>query len=150
MAYAPYHGRFSACKECGATIGFVKNRNGRWFPVDIVYNPHDPDGDYYRTGMGNHGNFTPWHKCNPFSMPAEDSTTMTGFVMTRYTAYNEILKDAVTIPDEVRGRVHTFFNSPKYYAERVMARRFMSVRDLIRMTDEEIDEIELEGRLSCW
>jgi len=45
MAYAPYLREPTVCKNCGAVIGFVKNRNGRWFPVDFVYNPSDPDGE---------------------------------------------------------------------------------------------------------
>ena len=155
MAYAPYLREPTVCKNCGAVIGFVKNRNGRWFPVDFVYNPSDPDGDYYRTGMGAHGNFTPWHKCETLNMPAEDSTKVTGFILTRYATYNEILKDAVTTPDEVRARIHTFYNSPKYWTERVMARRLMSMRDLTRMIVEagrasrEIDDdLEAEAEAS--
>ena len=155
MAYAPYHREPTVCRDCGAVIGFVQNRDGSWFPVDIVCNPREPYGDYYRTGMGNHGNFTPWHKCSPFNMPAEDSAAVAGHVMTRYTAYNEILRDAVAVPDEVRARVHTFFNSPKYWTERVMARRLMSTRDLTRMIVEagrasrEIDDdLEAEAEAS--
>ena len=55
MAYAPYPREPTVCRDCGAVIGFVRNRDGSWFPVDIVCNPREPYGDYYLTGMGTTG-----------------------------------------------------------------------------------------------
>ena len=57
-----YRGKPQHCKKCGTLIGFTKNRKGKYYPVDLFVNS---DGKYeFISGVGNHGNYTPWHKCN--------------------------------------------------------------------------------------
>jgi len=57
-----YLGFSRPCENCGAQIGFFKNRNSKVFPVDLFT---DSDGSLtYRSNMGNHGNYTPCHKCD--------------------------------------------------------------------------------------
>jgi hypothetical protein len=49
------------CQYCHAAIAFVQNAKGKWYPVEVF--PYGT-GFAYRSGMGAHGNFTPWHKCS--------------------------------------------------------------------------------------
>jgi len=54
--------KMKSCSKCGASIGFVRNRHGKWYPVDLF---RDPEGNWtYTRGIGNHGNYTPWHRCD--------------------------------------------------------------------------------------
>lgn len=54
------------CNKCGRQIVFVQNRNGKWFPVDVVY-PGTGDRHYpaYKHSAGAHKNMIPWHVCLP-------------------------------------------------------------------------------------
>ena len=57
-----YNGKPQNCKKCGTLIGFTKNRKGKYYPVDLFVNS---EGNYeFISGIGNHGNYTPWHKCD--------------------------------------------------------------------------------------
>jgi hypothetical protein len=58
-----YRGKPVSCSRCGALIGFVQNRNGKWFPVDLH---GDGVHDYlvYDAHYGNHNNYIKWHSCN--------------------------------------------------------------------------------------
>ncbi len=50
-----------ACTRCTHPITFVKNRTGKWYPVDVF----QKGGEWmYRTGLGAYGNLTPWHRCD--------------------------------------------------------------------------------------
>ena len=53
------------CDKCGKAITFAKNRFGKWFAVDAIYDPHKAGNTsyYYESGIGAHGNLTPHHKC---------------------------------------------------------------------------------------
>jgi len=51
-------------------IPFAKNRFGKWFPVNVEFD--DKLGYYYRSGIGNYNNFTPYHICNPFDVEEEE------------------------------------------------------------------------------
>lgn len=50
------------CRDCGADIFFVKNRNDRWFAVDTYYDARFKSMVYRHNG-GAHNNLTPWHQC---------------------------------------------------------------------------------------
>lgn len=68
------HGRYTrihksqikACNKCGAEICFVQNRNGKWFPVNVVY-PGEGVHRYpaYKHSAGAYNNMIPWHVCLP-------------------------------------------------------------------------------------
>jgi hypothetical protein len=51
------------CRDCHQPISFVKNKAGKWYPVDVFHIPNLGKGFWYKTGMGAFGNLTPWHKC---------------------------------------------------------------------------------------
>lgn len=55
-----------ACAKCGGQIFFVQNRNGKWFPVDVVY-PGTGEHRYpaYKHSAGAYRNMIPWHVCQP-------------------------------------------------------------------------------------
>jgi hypothetical protein len=66
--------RSSSCSKCGAPIAFHKNRNGKWFPVDVFF---FNGREVYRTGYGNYHNMTMWHVCReqlPEPTPVQDQT----------------------------------------------------------------------------
>lgn len=50
-----------ACRKCGTLVTWWKNRNDKAILVEVDHHPKL--GLVYRTGMGNHKNFTPWHNC---------------------------------------------------------------------------------------
>ena len=48
-----YNGNPVKCKRCGQLIGFLKNRNGKWFAINVF--PLNNGYGYYGN-YGNHGN----------------------------------------------------------------------------------------------
>jgi hypothetical protein len=54
------------CNQCGQQIFFVQNRNGKWFPVDVVYPGTGQRCDpAYKHSAGAYKNMIPWHVCLP-------------------------------------------------------------------------------------
>lgn len=52
------------CNRCSGTITFIKNRDQRFYAVDVFWHP-STNSFVYRSGIGAHGNLTPWHRCPP-------------------------------------------------------------------------------------
>jgi hypothetical protein len=52
------------CNKCQGQITFVKNRNDKWFAVDVVYLPGSRE-PHYKHSAGAHNNMIPWHRCLP-------------------------------------------------------------------------------------
>lgn len=50
------------CRDCQADIFFVKNRNDKWFAVDVYYDQRFRSLVYRHSG-GAYNNLTPWHQC---------------------------------------------------------------------------------------
>jgi hypothetical protein len=68
------HGRYTQihksqikkCNKCGSQICFVQNRNGKWFPVDVVYpGTGSVRHPAYKHSAGAYNNMIPWHRCLP-------------------------------------------------------------------------------------
>lgn len=58
--------QIKTCNKCQAEIFFVQNRNGKWFPVDVLY-PGEGEHRYpaYKHSAGAYNNMIPWHTCRP-------------------------------------------------------------------------------------
>ena len=59
-----YNGVPKHCDRCGQWIGFAKNRNGKWYAINVW--PYGGEWHYY-TGYGNHGNMTDIHSCDRYA-----------------------------------------------------------------------------------
>lgn len=61
-----YAKQVKKCNKCGKDIYFTKNRCGKWFTVDVLHDTsgNGPTAHYYESGIGAHGNMTPWHQCS--------------------------------------------------------------------------------------
>ena len=68
MTTVAYVGKPANCNKCGAKIGFFKTKAGKWMKVNLFW----IHGEWiFKTGMGNHGNYTPWHVCPKPTAPPE-------------------------------------------------------------------------------